>query len=418
MLATPKSLRMHIGLFGRRNVGKSSLMNSLLGFPLSIVSEVAGTTTDPVEKAIEMPPLGPVVFVDTAGVDDVGDLGALRSAKTREVLERVDLAVVLCDETGLGPFECELIASLRARNTPILCVFNKSDRGELSLEDARALLGDAGEAVSISVKTGRNLDAVRESLIRIAPEDRLLEPPLVADLVPAGGLVVLVVPIDLGAPKGRLILPQVQAIREILDADASCIVVKERELIGALENSRRPPSLVICDSQIVLKAAADTPLEIPLTTFSIVMARLKADLVRLAEGAAVLHQLQPRDHVLVAEACTHDPICDDIGRVKIPRWLRQFAGGALRVDFSGGKHFPEDLSKYKLIIQCGACMVTRKHMLSWLFRAERQGVPMTNYGLSISVVQGVLERSLEPFPEAYRAYEAALREARCLAGTK
>ena len=338
--------------------------------------------------------------------------------RLREVLERVDLAVVLCDETGLGPFECELIASLRARNTPILCVFNKSDRGELSLEDARALLGDAGEAVSISVKTGRNLDAVRESLICIAPEDRLLEPPLVADLVPAGGLVVLVVPIDLGAPKGRLILPQVQAIREILDADASCIVVKERELIGALENSRRPPSLVICDSQIVLKAAADTPLEIPLTTFSIVMARLKADLVRLAEGAAVLHLLQPRDHVLVAEACTHDPICDDIGRVKIPRWLRQFAGGALRVDFSGGKHFPEDLSKYKLIIQCGACMVTRKHMLSWLFRAERQGVPMTNYGLSISVVQGVLERSLEPFPEAYRAYEAALREARCLAGTK
>ncbi|MGO9417770.1 [FeFe] hydrogenase H-cluster maturation GTPase HydF [Roseiarcus sp.] len=411
MLATPKSLRMHIGLFGRRNVGKSSLMNALLGFPLSIVSEVAGTTTDPVEKAIEMPPLGPVVLVDTAGVDDVGALGVLRSAKTQEVLERVDFALVLCDETGLGSFERKLIASLQALKTPILCVFNKSDRGEPSLDEARALLGDGGEAVGISVKTGRNLDAVRESLIRIAPEDRFFEPPLVADLVPAGGLVVLVVPIDLGAPKGRLIPPQVQAIREILDADADCIVVKERELIRALENSRRPPSLVICDSQIVLKAAADTPPEIPLTTFSIVMARLKADLVRLAEGAAMLHQLRPRDHVLVAEACTHDLICDDIGRVKIPRWLRQFAGGELSVDFSGGKHFPEDLSKYKLIIQCGACMVTRKHMLSWLYRAEQQGVPMTNYGLSISVVQGVLERSLEPFPEAYRAYEAAMRKA-------
>ena len=411
MLATPKSPRMHIGLFGRRNVGKSSLMNALLGFPLSIVSEVAGTTTDPVEKAIEMPPLGPVVLVDTAGVDDVGALGVLRSAKTQEVLERVDFALVLCDETGLGSFERKLIASLQALKTPILCVFNKSDRGEPSLDEARALLGDGGEAVGISVKTGRNLDAVRESLIRIAPEDRFFEPPLVADLVPAGGLVVLVVPIDLGAPKGRLIPPQVQAIREILEADADCIVVKERELIRALENSRRPPSLVICDSQIVLKAAADTPPEIPLTTFSIVMARLKADLVRLAEGAAMLHQLRPRDHVLVAEACTHDLICDDIGRVKIPRWLRQFAGGELSVDFSGGKHFPEDLSKYKLIIQCGACMVTRKHMLSWLYRAEQQGVPMTNYGLSISVVQGVLERSLEPFPEAYRAYEAAMRKA-------
>jgi [FeFe] hydrogenase H-cluster maturation GTPase HydF len=411
MLATPKSLRLHIGLFGRRNVGKSSLMNALLGFPLSIVSEVAGTTTDPVEKAIEMPPLGPVVFIDTAGVDDVGDLGALRSAKTREILERVDFALVLCDETGVGPFERELIADLRERKTPVLCVFNKSDLGQPSLEEARTLLGDAGEAVSISVKAGRNLDAVRESLIRIAPEDRILEPPLVADLVPAGGSVLLVVPIDLGAPKGRLILPQVQAIREILDADATCTVVKERELIAALDNSRRRPSLVICDSQIVLKAAADTPPDIPLTTFSIVMARLKADLVRLAEGAAVLHRLRPRDRVLVAEACTHDLICDDIGRVKIPRWLRQFAGGELSIDFSGGKHFPEDVSRYKLIIQCGACMVTRKHMLSWVYRAERQGVPMTNYGLSISVVQGVLERSLEPFPEAYRAYEAAMRKA-------
>ena len=411
MLDTPKSRRMHIGLFGRRNVGKSSLMNALLGFPMSIVSEVAGTTTDPVEKAIEMPPLGPVVLVDTAGVDDVGDLGALRSAKTREVLERVDLALVLTDQTGLGPFERELIANLRAQKTPVLCVFNKSDLGEPSLDEARALIGDEGEAVAVSVTTGRNLDGLRESLIRLAPEDGRLEPALVADLVPAGGLVVLVVPIDLGAPKGRLIPPQVQAIRETLDADASCVVVKERELIGALENSRQAPALVICDSQIVLKAAADTPSDIPLTTFSILMARLKGDLVRLAEGAAVLHALRPGDRVLVAEACTHDLICDDIGRVKIPRWLRQFAGGGLQIDFSGGKHFPEDVSQYKLVIQCGACMVTRKHMLSWLYRAERQGVPMTNYGLSISVVQGVLERSLEPFPDAWRAYDSALRRA-------
>ena len=331
MFDTPKSMRLHIGLFGRRNVGKSSLTNSMLGFPLSIVSDVAGTTTDPVEKAMEIFPLGPVVFVDTAGIDDVGDLGALRTRKTLDVVERVDMAIVVCDHTGIGPYERELIVRLAGQKTPTVCVFNKCDIAEPNIEEARALLGASGEAVRVSAATGRNIDAVRESLIRLAPDERLSDPPLVRDLIAPGDSVLLVVPIDLAAPKGRLILPQVQAIREILDADGLCTVVKERDLTPALKVTKSP-ALVICDSQVVLQTVAETPLEIPLTTLS---------------------------------------------------------------------------------IQCGACMVTRKHMLSWLFRAERQKVPMTNYGVAISLMQGVLQRSLQPFPAAFHAYEAARERGTC-----
>ncbi|EGV33410.1 small GTP-binding protein [Thiorhodococcus drewsii AZ1] len=410
MLDTPKSLRLHIGIFGRRNAGKSSLINALLGYPLSIVSDVAGTTTDPVEKAFELPPIGPVVFVDTAGIDDEGALGGMRMAKTAGVLERVDLALLVCDQRGLGDEERALIAQLRERETPILCVLNKSDLGEAPDAGIAELLGEGGELVRISALEHQNIDAVKESIIRLVPEDYLQEPPLVADLIQPGGSVVLVVPIDLGAPKGRLILPQVQVIREVLDADAVCTVVKERELSAVFEDLRTPPSLVICDSQVVMKAAADTPPEVPLTTFSILMARFKADLIKLTAGAAMIHKLKPGDRVLIAEACTHDLICDDIGRVKIPRWLRQFVGGDLRIDFSSGKYFPEEIGHYDLIIQCGACMVTRKHMLSWLYRAERQGVPMTNYGVAISLLQGVLTRSLQSFPAAMAAYEDACRE--------
>ncbi|EXJ15928.1 [FeFe] hydrogenase H-cluster maturation GTPase HydF [Imhoffiella purpurea] len=411
MLDTPKSLRLHIGIFGRRNAGKSSLINALLGYPLSIVSDVAGTTTDPVEKAFELPPIGPVVFVDTAGIDDEGALGGMRMARTAGVLERVDVALLVCDQRGLGDEERALIAQLRERETPILCVLNKSDLGEAPDAGIAELLGEGGELVRISALEHQNIDAVKESIIRLVPEDYLQEPPLVADLIQPGGSVVLVVPIDLGAPKGRLILPQVQVIREVLDADAVCTVVKERELSAVFEDLRTPPSLVICDSQVVMKAAADTPPEVPLTTFSILMARFKADLIKLTAGAAMIHRLKPGDRVLIAEACTHDLICDDIGRVKIPRWLRQFVGGELQIDFSSGKYFPEEIAHYDLIIQCGACMVTRKHMLSWLYRAERQGVPMTNYGVAISLLQGVLTRSLQSFPAAMAAYEDACREA-------
>jgi [FeFe] hydrogenase H-cluster maturation GTPase HydF len=411
MLDTPKSLRLHIGLFGRRNVGKSSLINALLGYPLSIVSAVPGTTTDPVEKACELPPIGPVVFVDTAGIDDQCELGNLRMARTAGVLERVDMALLVCDERGLGDDERALIAQLQERQTPILCVLNKSDLGAPSAAEFLERVGETGELVRVSALAHHNLDAVKESIIRLLPEDYLQEPPLIADLIPPASTLVLVVPIDLGAPKGRLIQPQVQTIREALDADAICTVVKERELAALFAEPRRdrtwPPALVVCDSQVVLKAVADTPPEVPLTTFSILMARYKADLIKLAAGAAMLHRLKPGDRVLIAEACTHDLICDDIGRVKIPRWLHQFVGGALQIDFSRGKHFPEEIGHYDLIIQCGACMVTRKHMLSWLYRAERQGVPMTNYGVAISLLQGVLPRSLQSFPAAMLAYREA-----------
>ena len=412
MLQTPRGLRTHIGLFGRRNVGKSSLVNALTGSRMSIVSDVPGTTTDPVEKSFEMAPVGPVTFVDTAGLDDEGTLGELRRKRTDSVLERVDVALVLCDETGLGTFEESILARLRERETPAVVVFNKADLGRPSENIVERLIAEETESVAVSAATGTGIELLKEAITRAAPDDRMDEPRLVGDLIPEGALVMLVVPIDLGAPVGRLILPQVQVIREALDSDALCLTVKERELEDAFSRLTRKPDLVICDSQVVLKTAADTPPDIRLTTFSILMARFKADLLKLTAGAATIHALKPGDRVLIAETCEHDAICDDIGRVKIPRWLRQYVGGDLKIDFSAGRDFPEDLTPYSLVIQCGACMITRKHMLSWLYRAERQNVPMTNYGVTISLLQGVLPRALECFPAALDAYERAVADLR------
>ncbi|CAH2604725.1 [FeFe] hydrogenase H-cluster maturation GTPase HydF [Rhodovastum atsumiense] len=409
MLETPAGLRLHIGVFGRRNVGKSSLVNALTGQSVSIVSDTPGTTTDPVSKALEMAPVGPVVFVDTAGFDDVGDLGTLRRQRTEAVLERVDVALLVCGPEGYGADDAAIVAALRAHDTPVLVVFNKSDLAAPSATVLELLAGEGLETIAVSAATGSNIGLLREAITRLVPDERLEEPRLVGDLVPAGDLAVLVVPIDLGAPKGRLILPQVQVIREILDSDAMCMVVKERELRDALARLDRPPRLVICDSQVVLKAAADTPPEVPLTTFSILMARFKGDLVKLARGAAAIHALKAGDRVLIAESCTHCPLADDIGRVKIPRWLRQFVGGGIEVDVVAEPDLPQDLTPYAIVIHCGACMLTRKHMLARLYRAERQGVPMTNYGVAISLLQGVLPRALGCFPGARAAYEAARR---------
>jgi 2-iminoacetate synthase len=412
MQDTPRGLRLHIGLFGRRNVGKSSLVNALVGQNVAIVSATPGTTTDPVEKPIELAPLGPVLFVDTAGIDDEGALGEARMRRSRAILERVDLALLVCGPEGFGRFEEELAEALRRRATPALVVFNKADLGppDPAAVARVAALGLVGETVSAA--TGAGIDALRRAIAGLAPQARLEEPHLVGDLVPPGELAVLVVPIDLGAPKGRLILPQIQVIREILDSDALCLVVKERELREALARLARPPKLVICDSQVVLKAAADTPAAIPLTTFSILMARFKADLPRLAAGAAAIPRLRPGDRVLIGETCGHHPLADDIGRVKIPRWLAQYAGAGLEVEVVAGKDFPDDLTPYSLIIQCGGCTVTRRHMLARLAHAEEQGVPMTNYGVAISLLQGVLPRALGCFPAALAAFERAGGEGR------
>jgi 2-iminoacetate synthase len=408
MQDTPKGLRLHIGLFGKRNSGKSTLMNALIGQSVSIVSAHPGTTTDPVEKAYELAPLGAVVFIDTAGLDDVGELGALRVERTRGVLERVDLALIVVDDGRVGTLEQGLIATLREQKTPFVVVFNKSDIAEPGKAQLMDLAADNVESVAICAARGSGIDALKEAMLRQAPEGGVDDARLIGDLIGPGDVVILVVPIDLGAPKGRLILPQVQTLRDILDSDAISLMVKERELPEALARLATPPRLVVCDSQVVLKVAADTPREIPLTTFSILMARFKGDMIGLAEGAGALSRLRPGDRVLISEACSHHALADDIGRVKIPRWLRQFAGGNLEIDVKSGRDFPDDLSPYELIVQCGGCTVTRRQMLARQYRAARQGVPMTNYGMAISVVQGVLDRSLHCFPAALDAYRRAL----------
>lgn len=408
MLETPKGLRLHIGLFGRRNSGKSTLMNALVGQSISIVSDQPGTTTDPVEKPFELAPIGPVVFIDTAGLDDEGALGEQRVKKTRDVMARVDVALVVIGEAGLTPFERELLARLGEAGTPRAAVFNKAD---LAPPDAAALdeLARAGvETVVAAAAHGTGIGAIKEALFRLAPDACIEDPRLVGDLIGPGDVVVLVVPIDLGAPKGRLILPQVQTLRDILDADAVGLMVKERELASALGRMTTPPKLVVCDSQVVLKVAADTPPAIRMTTFSILMARFKGDMIGLAEGAGAISRLRPGDRILIAEACAHHALADDIGRVKIPRWLRQYAGGDLEVDVRAGRDFPEDLSPYALVVQCGGCTVTRKEIMVRQYRAARQGVPMTNYGMAISVSQGVIARALECFPAALDAYRRGM----------
>lgn len=404
MQDTPKGLRLHIGLFGRRNAGKSSLMNALLGQDLSIVSPTPGTTTDPVEKAFELIPLGPVVLIDTAGLDDVGELGAQRKQKTLAALDRVDMALIVVPPDGLGPLEQQIILQLQARQTPFMVLFNQSDLAPPPAADLARLKAGKIAFQVLSATRSHEIEALKQTLLTLVPPHPLGEPRLLGDLLSPGDLVVLVVPIDLSAPKGRLILPQVQTIRDVLDSDAQCLVVKQHELAATLSRFNQPPRIVVCDSQVVREAALETPETVPLTTFSILMSRFKGDMLRLAQGAGAIRQLKPGDRVLIAESCSHHSQEDDIGRVKIPRWLSQFAGGALQVEVVAGKDFPQDLSPYALVVQCGGCMVTRRQILHRQWLAEQQGVPMTNYGMAISLVQGVLERTLACFPEALAAF--------------
>ncbi len=404
MINAPKSLRLHIGLFGRRNAGKSSLLNAMTLQEVSIVSEVAGTTTDPVEKPMELLPLGPVLFIDTAGIDDEGALGEKRVQKTRQVLDRTDVGILVVDAGRWGDFEASMFTELRNREIPVLVAMNKSDLAKPEASLIAELAKSKTPFVETIASEGRGTLELREALIQIAPEGFLRAPALVADLVPPGEMAVLVVPIDMEAPKGRLIVPQVQAIRDLLDGDAYCLVVKERELRDALGRLNRPPALVVTDSQAFLKVGADTPPTVKMTSFSILFARQKGNLTQFVEGAMAIDRLQPGDRVLLAEACTHHPIGDDIGRVKIPRWLKQHVGGDLEIDTIQGHDFPADLSVYRLIVHCGACMWNRRAMLTRQARAAEAGVPICNYGLTIAYTLGIFERALAPFPAALDTY--------------
>lgn len=409
MTAAPKSLRLHVAFFGRRNVGKSSLLNALTQQQVSIVSPVAGTTTDPVEKPMELLPLGPVLFIDTAGLDDTGELGALRVEKTRQVLERADLAVVVAEAGTWGGFEVDLLRTLRERKTPTVVVFNKQDLGAPEPALLATLAEQQLRVVGTAAATGRGLPELRQALLDAAPPDFIDHPAILGDLVGPGELAVLVVPIDKEAPKGRLILPQVQAIRDLLDSDACCLVVKERELRRALERLRTPPKLVVTDSQAFLKVAADTPPAVPLTSFSILMSRFKGDLPAQVRGTLAIESLRPNDRVLIAEACSHHPIGEDIGRVKIPRWLTSYTGQKLRFEHVQGHDFPADVSPYRLVIHCGACMWNRREMLSRILRCQQAGVPITNYGLTIAYSLGIFERALQPFPAALDCFRKERR---------
>ncbi len=407
MQPTPRSLRLHIGIFGRRNVGKSSLLNAITRQHVSLVSEVAGTTTDPVEKPMELLPLGPVQFVDTAGVDDEGALGELRIERTRAVLDRVDLGVVVTEGGGWGAFEDALVAELESRLVPVLVAFNKSDlRMPDTMELARLQLARI-PAVAVSSLTGAGVVDVREALLSLAPADFFDSRRLVTDLVPPGEVAVLVVPIDKEAPKGRLILPQVMAIRDLLDGESMALVVQERELSLALERLTRPPALVVTDSQAFLKVAADVPAAIPMTSFSILMSRFQGDLAEQVRGTLGIERLKGGDRVLVAEACTHHPIGEDIGRVKIPRWLTQYVGAKLEFSHVQGRDFPSDVTPYRLVVHCGNCMGNRREMMSRIHRCRVAGVPITNYGLTIAYSLGIFERALAPFPAALEALNAA-----------
>lgn len=406
----PKGLRLHIGLFGRRNVGKSSLLNALTRQRVSIVSDVPGTTTDPVEKAMELLPLGPVLFIDTAGLDDVGSLGELRAEKTRQVFDRTEVGVLVAEPGRWTSFEEQILAELKARGIPGIVVLNKMDLGAPDPALVERLRQESNRVVLVSVQQGRGLEEVRQALLEAAPADFINNPAILGDLVGPGELALLVVPIDKEAPRGRLILPQVQAIRDLLDHNCLCMVVKETELALALERLRVPPRLVVTDSQAFREVAAVLPQTIPMTGFSVLMSRFKGDLTAQVQGTMAIDRLNPGDRVLVAEACTHHPIGEDIGRVKIPRWLEARVGGKLEFTTVQGHDFPADASGFKLVIHCGACMWNRREMLSRIQRCMQAGVPITNYGLTIAYSLGIFERALQPFPEALALWRRLEKE--------
>ena len=400
MLGAPKGVRLHLGVFGRRNVGKSSLLNAITRQQTSLVSERAGTTTDPVEKPMELLPLGPVLFIDTAGIDDDQEgLGPLRVERTRRVFDRTDVGILVCEAGLWGRYEEEILEEFRSRKTPFVVVLNKVDLRAGGAVPHPPRLSELGiKPVLASLSQGLGVEELRLALLEATPSGFLEDLPIAADLVPPGGLAVLVVPIDKEAPRGRIILPQVQVLRDLLDAGATSVVVRESELAQALGRLKSPPDLVVTDSQAFAKVANLVPPEVPLTGFSVLFSRYKGDLLEQAAGAQALGRLRPGSRVLVAETCTHHPIQDDLGTTKIPNLLRKLAGGELQVDHLQGRDFPEDPSGYEVVINCGGCMLNRRAMLARIQRCRQSGVPITNYGMAIAFALGILDRALAPFP--------------------
>jgi [FeFe] hydrogenase H-cluster maturation GTPase HydF len=403
MNETPKGERVHIALFGRRNVGKSSLVNALTGQEVSIVSDIKGTTTDPVYKAMELLPLGPVMMIDTPGLDDDGALGGLRVQRTRDVLNKADVAllVVAPESPAIDSYERELVETARAKNIPLLVVFNKCDAARPPQDALESAIQAAAPSrvFAVSSVTGEGVDTLRRALANVALEETDASR-LVGDLLTPADVVVLVTPIDKAAPKGRLILPQQQVIRDVLETGAVAVVTREHELRGTLAALTRKPRLVVTDSQAFARVSADTPRDVPLTSFSILFARYKGDLAELVRGARAVETLKDGDRVLVAEGCTHHRQSDDIGTVKIPRWLGQHTGKQLVFEHTAGTAYPRDLTRYALIVHCGACMMNRREMRHRIQQAQTAGMPIVNYGVLIACMQGILDRCLEPFSAA------------------
>ena len=398
MQGTPKANRLHIGIFGKRNAGKSSLINRLTQQDISIVSPTAGTTTDPVEKTMEFLPLGPVVFIDTAGIDDIGNLGSQRIEKTKKIYDRTDIAIIICDNNGWDEYETELFNEFKTRKIPTIAVINKNDLETISDQDFENIKQCVPNAIKTSLKTDEGIvEKIKEQLINICPDDFITPPSLLGDIVKPKDTVILVVPIDKEAPKGRLILPQVQVLRDLLDNRCKAFVTQDTELKQTLEELNRPPRLVITDSQAFASVSKDVPEDIELTSFSIIFARIKGDLKEFYQGAKEIDKLQDNAKVLICESCTHHQIEDDIARVKIPKLLTKKTGKNLEFVYHSGHDFPQDLEQYSLLIHCGACMTNRKEVLSRIMKCQKANLPISNYGIVISYCLGILERALKPF---------------------
>ncbi|MGI6162224.1 MAG: [FeFe] hydrogenase H-cluster maturation GTPase HydF [Christensenellales bacterium] len=404
--ATPMANRLAISIFGRRNAGKSSLINAITGQQVAVTSDVAGTTTDPVYKTMELLPLGPVVFIDTAGLDDVGELGRMRIEKTYEVLRKTNLAILALDaKLGISDFETEFVKELKQRDIPLILAFNKADKARITkIDAAKMAAGMEVPAVIVSATSGYGIEELKSLIIKHARIEENGQG-LISGLIKPGDIAVLVTPIDKSAPKGRLILPQQQTIREIIEAGAVAVISKEHELKMTLESLNKKPSIVITDSQAFAQVSADTPSDIPLTSFSILFARQKGELAEMVRGLKSIAGLKAGDRVLIVEGCTHHRQGDDIGTVKIPRWIKQISGQNIQFEWASGACYPKDIAGYAAIVHCGGCMLNNKEMAYRIARAKESGVGITNYGMLIAYVLGILKRALKPFPAAYRVLE-------------